>query len=48
MVQSAGKPLIAAGEKGAAMHWREAGAHTVAAVRVLLRNDQWRDAALAA
>jgi hypothetical protein len=41
MVESACKHLIAAREKGAGMRWSEAGAHTVAAVRVLLLNDEW-------
>lgn len=39
MVESACKHLIAAREKGAGMRWSEAGAHTVAAVRVLLANE---------
>jgi hypothetical protein len=48
MVESACKHLIAARHKGAGMRWSEAGAHTVAAVRVLLANDQWDAYALAA
>jgi hypothetical protein len=48
MVESACKHLIAAREKGAGMRWSEAGAHTVAAVRVLLANETWRSDALAA
>jgi len=48
MVESACKQVIAAREKGPGMRWSEAGAHTVAAVRVLLLNDQWHDYALAA
>ena len=39
MVESACKHLIAAREKGAGMRWSETGAHTVAAVRVLLANE---------
>jgi hypothetical protein len=48
MVESACKHLIAAREKGAGMRWSEAGAHTVAAVRVLLANDDWPTYDLAA
>lgn len=48
MVESAGKHLIAAREKGAGMRWSVAGALAVAAVRVLLGNDQWRTYDLAA
>ncbi len=48
MVESACKHLIAAREKGAGMRWSETGAHTVAAVRVLLANDHWPTDALAA
>ena len=48
MVESACKHLIAAREKGAGMRWSEAGAHTVAAVRVLLANETSDPAALAA
>jgi hypothetical protein len=48
MVESACKHLIAAREKGAGMRWSEAGAHTVAAVRVLLANDHWLTDDLAA
>lgn len=48
MVESACKHLIAAREKGAGMRWSETGAHTVAAVRVLLANDQWQHYHLAA
>jgi hypothetical protein len=48
MVESACKHLIAAREKGAGMRWSEPGAHTVAAVRVLLANEQWDTHALAA
>jgi len=48
MVESACKHLIAAREKGAGMRWSETGAHTVAAVRVLLANDQWDAYTLAA
>jgi hypothetical protein len=48
MVESACKQVIAAREKGPGMRWSEAGAHTVAAVRVLLLNDQWDTYALAA
>ena len=48
MVESACKHLIAAREKGAGMRWSEAGAHTVAAVRVMLANEPWEAAARAA
>ena len=48
MVESACKQVIAAREKGAGMRWSEAGAQTVAAVRVLLLNDQWATHDLAA
>jgi len=48
MVESACKHLIAAREKGAGMRWSEAGAHTVAAVRVLLANEPATSAARAA
>jgi hypothetical protein len=48
MVESACKHLIAAREKGAGRRWSEAGAHTVAAVRVLLANDHWATYDLAA
>jgi hypothetical protein len=48
MVESACKQVIAAREKGAGMRWSEPGAHTVAAVRVLLLNDDWHDYDLAA
>jgi hypothetical protein len=48
MVESACKQVIAAREKGPGMRWSEAGAHTVAAVRVLLLNDQWATYDLAA
>jgi hypothetical protein len=48
MVESACKHVIAAREKGPGMRWSETGAHTVAAVRVLLLNDQWDDYDLAA
>jgi hypothetical protein len=48
MVESACKQVIAARHKGAGMRWSETGAHTVAAVRVLLLNDQWHDYGLAA
>jgi hypothetical protein len=41
MVESACKHLIGAREKGPGMRWSEAGAQTVAAVRVLLFNDRW-------
>ena len=41
MVESACKHVIAAREKGPGMRWSETGAHTVAAVRVLLLNDEW-------
>jgi hypothetical protein len=40
MVESACKRVIAAREKGPGMRWRETGAHTVAAVRVLLLNEE--------
>jgi hypothetical protein len=48
MVESACKHLIGAREKGPGMRWSEAGAQTVAAVRVLLFNDQWATHDLAA
>lgn len=48
MVESACKRVIAAREKGPGMRWSEAGAHTVAAVRVLLLNQQWATYDLAA
>jgi hypothetical protein len=48
MVESACKHLIAAREKGPGMRWSESGAQTVAAVRVLLFNDQWTTHDLAA
>jgi len=48
MVESACKHLIAAREKGAGMRWSEAGAHTVAAIRVLLANEDGNPDALAA
>lgn len=48
MVESACKHLIAAREKGAGMRWSDAGAHTVAAVRVMLRNEDRDSAACAA
>ncbi len=48
MVESACKHLIGAREKGPGMRWSETGAQTVAAVRVLLFNDQWTTHDLAA
>lgn len=48
MVEAACKLLIAAREKGPGMRWSEAGAQTVAAVRVLLFNEQWAAYDLAA
>jgi hypothetical protein len=48
MVESACKQVIAAREKGPGMRWSATGAHTVAAVRVLLLNEQWHDYDLAA
>ena len=48
MVESACKHLIGAREKGPGMRWSAAGAQTVAAVRVLLFNQQWTTYALAA
>jgi hypothetical protein len=48
MVESACKQVIAAREKGPGMRWSEHGAQTVAAVRVLLLNDEWNAYALAA
>jgi hypothetical protein len=48
MVESACKHLIGAREKGPGMRWSEAGAQTVAAVRVLLFNNQWSTYDLAA
>jgi hypothetical protein len=48
IVESACKHLIGAREKGPGMRWSEAGAQAVAAVRVLLFNDQWATHDLAA
>jgi hypothetical protein len=48
MVESACKQVIAARQKGPGMRWSEAGAHTVAAVRVLLLNQEWHTYPLAA
>jgi hypothetical protein len=48
MVESACKQVIAAREKGPGMRWSETGAQTVAAVRVLLLNDEWENYPLAA
>lgn len=48
MVESACKQVIATRQKGSGMRWSEAGAHTVAAVRVLLLNQEWHAYALAA
>lgn len=48
MVEGACKHLIGAREKGPGMRWSEAGAQAVAAVRVLLFNDQWPTYDLAA
>jgi hypothetical protein len=48
MVEGACKHLIAAREKGPGMRWSDAGAHTVAAARVLLFNDRWDTDARAA
>ena len=48
MVEAACKHLIGAREKGPGMRWSEAGAQAVAAVRVLLFNEQWADYNLAA
>ena len=48
MVESACKHLSGAREKGAGMRWSERGAHSVAAVRVLLFNDHWQTHDLAA
>jgi hypothetical protein len=48
MVESACKYVIGAREKGPGMRWSERGAQTVAAVRVLLCNDQWTANDLAA
>lgn len=48
MVESACKRVIATRHKGAGMRWSDAGAHTVAAVRVLLLNEQWHAYDLAA
>lgn len=43
MVEGACKHLIGAREKGPGMRWSDAGAATVAAVRVVLFNHQWDD-----
>jgi hypothetical protein len=48
MVESACKRVVAARQKGPGMRWSETGAHTVAAVRVLLLNDDWAAYDLAA
>ena len=48
IVEAACKHLIGAREKGPGMRWSETGAQTVAAVRVLLFNDQWAAHDLAA
>jgi hypothetical protein len=48
VVESACKTVVGQRLKGAGMRWSEAGAHTVAAVRVLLLNAQWDDYDLAA
>lgn len=48
MVESACKHLIGAREKGPGMRWSDAGAQAVAAVRVLLFNNQWATYNLAA
>jgi hypothetical protein len=48
MVESACKHLIGVREKGPGMRWSEAGAQTVAAVRVALFNDQGTPSDLAA
>jgi hypothetical protein len=48
MVEAACKYLIGAREKGPGMRWSNAGAQTVAAVRVLLFNHQWTTYDLAA
>ena len=45
LVEGACKHLIGAREKGPGMRWSEAGANTVAQVRVLLFNDRWDRAA---
>jgi hypothetical protein len=41
MVDSVRQRVIATCAKGTGMRWSEAEAHTVAAVRVLLRTDHW-------
>jgi len=48
MVESACKHVIAARQKGAGMRWSDPGAHTVAAMRVLLSNEPSTPDALAA
>jgi hypothetical protein len=48
MVESAGKYVVGAREKGPGMRWSEAGANAVAQLRVALFNDQWNDALAAA
>lgn len=48
MVESACKHLIGARQKGPGMRWSEAGAQTVAAIRVLLFNHHWATYDLAA
>jgi hypothetical protein len=41
MIESGCKTVIGQREKGAGMRWRDAGAQTVAMVRLLLFNDEW-------
>ncbi len=48
IVESACKHLIGAREKGPGMRWSDPGAQAIAAVRVLLCNDQWASYDLAA
>ncbi|MDQ2652936.1 MAG: ISKra4 family transposase [Chloroflexota bacterium] len=48
LVESACKYVIGAREKGPGMRWSDHGAQTVAAVRVLLCNDEWATHDLAA
>jgi len=48
MVESAGKAVIGAREKGPGMRWSVPGAQAVANVRVLLFNDEWATYSLTA
>ncbi len=43
MIESGCKAIIGQREKGPGMRWTDAGAQTVANVRLLLFNDEWTD-----